>query len=353
MKRLHAFTRLVRYNFAGRRPASPLNLQFLVTTRCNMSCRHCSDDVWGDPKEDLSFLELETFSNNLGHVEEFGLGGGEPFLRNDLADICELFVRKNRVRSLGIVTNSSATDTISTEVRRILEKCPEVTLNIMLSLDGFALTHDAIRKPGAFDRTMEMARRLTAMKKEFPLLSFNFNATIHSANWRELPALARLLRKDFNADLEFNVLSGNPRDSSLGVPSMADLEMTINGIYAARDTSSSLIADGRQVFQDVRLRTIRENRQLIPCRAGSLLGLVYANGDVRACPQLPSLGNLRDNSFQSIWHSDKAQRLFHSIRRGSCACNGDCFLWTSLSTHWKFPFLMLQQRLKRLVPKAV
>ena len=49
----------------------------------------------------------------------------------------------------------------------------------------------------------------------------------------------------------------------------------------------------------------------------------------------------------------KAQRLFHSIRKGNCACNGDCFLITSLTTHWKFPFLMLQQRLKRLAAKAV
>ncbi len=318
-----------------------------------MSCRHCADDVWGDPEDDMSFLELETFSNNLGHVEEVGLGGGEPFLRKDLADICELLVRNNGVRSLGLVTNSFATDTISTEVKRILEKCPGAALNIMLSLDGFAPTHDAIRKPGAFDRTMEMARRLMSMKKEYPRLSFNFNATIHSANWRELPALARLLRKDFHADLEFNVLSGKPRDASLGLPSMADLELTINGIYASREPSSSLIADGQQVFRNVRLRTIAENRQIIPCRAGSLLGLIYATGDVRACPQLPSLGNLRDSSFQSIWHSAKAQKLFHSIRRGACTCNGDCFLLISLSTHWKFPFLMLQQRLKRFAAKTV
>jgi len=207
-----------------------------------MSCRHCADDVWGDPKEDLSFSELKTFSKNLGYVEEVALGGGEPFLRNDLVDICELFVLKNRVRSLCIATNSFATDTISTEVRRILKKCLGATLGLMLSLDGFALTHDAIRKPGSFDRTMEMARRLTSMKKEFPRLSFSFNATIHSANWRELPALARHLHKEFHADLKFNVLSGKPRDASLGLPSISDLELTIDGIYAAYEPSS-LMAD--------------------------------------------------------------------------------------------------------------
>ena len=352
MKRLNALIRLARYSFTGRRPASPINLQLLVTTRCNISCLHCSDDVWGDSKEDLSLQEIDTFSNNLGHVEVVELGGGEPFLRNDLADICELFVRKNRVRMLGIATNSFATDTISTEVRRILEKCPGATLNLLLSLDGFAPTHDAIRRPGSFDRTMEMARRLTAMKKEFSRLSFFFNATIHSSNWRELPALSRFLRKEFHADLEFNVLSGKPRDASLRLPSMADLEQTIDGIYAARE-ASSYMADWLHVYRDLRLKTYAENRQVIPCRAGSLSGMVYANGNVHACPKLPPLGNLRNNSFQSIWHSAEAQRNFHSIRRGACACDGDCFLIVSLLNHWKLPFLMLQERLKRREAKPV
>ena len=34
-------------------------LCYNVTTRCNMQCRHCGDDVWGDPAHDLPFPVIE------------------------------------------------------------------------------------------------------------------------------------------------------------------------------------------------------------------------------------------------------------------------------------------------------
>src|SRR3546814_262929 len=94
--------RLVKFGIAGCRPTSPPVLIFTITTRCNMACRHCGDDVWGDPRNDLSLDEIAKFSAELGTIESLALGGGEPFLRKDLAEICRLFAVNNRVTAISI-----------------------------------------------------------------------------------------------------------------------------------------------------------------------------------------------------------------------------------------------------------
>ncbi|MGI8620145.1 MAG: SPASM domain-containing protein, partial [Gemmatimonadaceae bacterium] len=71
--------------------------------------------------------------------------------------------------------------------------------------------------------------------------------------------------------------------------------------------------------------------QVIPCRAGILSGVVYANGDVSLCESHPPLGNLRERSFPDIWNSAEAQALRRSIAARECYCTNEVFLWPSIT----------------------
>jgi MoaA/NifB/PqqE/SkfB family radical SAM enzyme len=164
-------------------------------------------------------------------------------------------------------------------------------------------------------------------------------------NWRELPELARFVRAKFNANLDFNMLTGNPRDAAVQLPPLDDLAHTVDKIYAARDNTPAQ-DNWFRVYKEINLRTNVEKRQVIPCRAGSLIAVIDANGDVRACSQLPPLGNLRDQSIREIWNSPLARQQHRAIIGGGCACNNDCYLIYSLNYYWKAPLLMLRQRLK-------
>jgi MoaA/NifB/PqqE/SkfB family radical SAM enzyme len=305
-----------------------------------MACRHCSDDVWGDAARDLTLDEIEKLSLSLGHIDTVALGGGEPFMRTDLADICRLFVTNNGAQTINIPSNGFTPEHISATTKKILSVCPETPLGISLSLDGFQETHDLIRAPGSFAKVLETGHILHDLCSSQPKLSLTFNATISTLNRQELPELARFVRRKFQSDLQFNIISGNPRDPSVTLPTRSELHQTIDEIYAARETSP-VTAGFLNSYRDAVLGTIFDKGDMVvPCKAGSLLCLIDANGDVRSCPLLPPLGNLREKSFHDIWNSPDAARQNSSIKRGACRCTNDCFTGMSLLYYWKLPLLM-------------
>ncbi len=68
----------------------------------------------------------------------------------------------------------------------------------------------------------------------------------------------------------------------------------------------------------------------MPCTAGVLAGVVYANGDVSVCEIHEPIGNLRENSFNEIWNSKEAKELRASIARKECWCTTEIFMWPSI-----------------------
>jgi hypothetical protein len=84
------------------------------------------------------------------------------------------------------------------------------------------------------------------------------------------------------------------------------------------------------MLQDTKVRTINSETQVVPCRAGVLSAVVYANGDVSVCEIHKPLGNLRENSFFEIWNSPEAMELRESIARKDCWCTTEVFMWQSI-----------------------
>jgi len=329
-------------------PPSPPNLELDVTDRCNMACRHCFASPQYGPE--LSLDEIAVLANDINPVTSLSLGGGEPFLREDLPEICALFSRRNPGLSIAVTTNGFNAEKICTTARAVLERSPQAGLWVILSLDGFRDTHDEIRQTaGAFDRSIATARGLGELTHESSRLGFGFNATMTNLNWRELPSLSKHLRTEFGVGLGCNLLSGTPRDSSLRLPATKDVRRTLSDMARLESDSSAAYL---KVFNSYRLAALKSGRQVVPCVAGSFYGTVTANGDVRACALLPPLGNLRDAPFQSIWNGPLAAQQRESIRHGECACHTDCYLRTSMAYYWKVPLSVYQARIAGLIERT-
>ena len=342
---LTQFCRHFQLQFKNEPPAV---LHYYSTKQCNMRCRHCNEEL-SDSKGDLTFDEIKELSNNAGYIESIGMGGGEPFLRPDLVEICELFTTNNGVKLLTLHTNGFATDKIYPTVREVLEKLPRtVNLHVGISLDGFASTHDYIRREGAFEKAMQTAKQLTELRDEFSNFTLYFNATLNDLNYKELPALAKFCRQEFQARLECSVLVGKGRDESISLPETQIVDDIIEQIYSEHD-SSRLSTIFRAVLKDVIYRTGLKKRQVVPCQAGIMWGTLCATGEVYICNKFPPIGNLRDNTYKEIWSGDEAKRQRRVIKKGKCACVDSCCTAISLQPYWKLPFMVIRQGIKQYI----
>ena len=91
----------------------------------------------------------------------------------------------------------------------------------------------------------------------------------------------------------------------------------------------------RQYYELVK-RTLREQRQVIPCMAGVASAQIAPNGDVwTCCVRAESMGNLRDHGydFGSVWRTGKAKQLRRSIKNRECYCPLANAAYTNMLTH--------------------
>jgi len=119
----------------------PLHLTLFVTGRCNARCRHCFH--WKEVAAGVAGPSLEQVQSladsaaRLGPLLWVSFGGGEPFLRRDLASLALAFGR-NGLRHLAIPTNGLVEERQHESVARILSENPELYLSVAVSFDVFA-----------------------------------------------------------------------------------------------------------------------------------------------------------------------------------------------------------------------
>ena len=92
---LYGLWQLARANL-GPLPC-PARVNLAVTHRCQSRCRTCL--VWkGGPEPELSLEDFRRFFAENRHLAALTVTGGEPFLREDLADVLGAAVEQCRDR---------------------------------------------------------------------------------------------------------------------------------------------------------------------------------------------------------------------------------------------------------------
>jgi hypothetical protein len=129
------------------------------------------------------------------------------------------------------------------------------------------------------------------------------------------------------------LIRGDRLNPSLQGPKLMEYQALyeyVKRLWAPREESryGSIV---EPMLQWAKVKTAREQRQVVPCRAGVLSAVIYHNGDVSVCEAHKPLGNLRKQSFKDIWYSDEARRLRASIRDKECYCTNEIFMWPSIT----------------------
>ncbi len=308
----------------------PLNFTVSVTYRCNSRCLTCN--VYKKDAEELTAAELDRVFSSLGSAPYwFTMSGGEPFLRQDLPDICESAWRRNRPGIINIPTNGLLTDRVTSMVADIVRRCPGAQIIINLSIDEVGELHDRIRGiPGAYDKvraTYEGLRGLGASN-----LTLGVHTVISVHNVDRIPEIYHHVTDELGPDSFITEIAEERVElGTVGAGITPDresygraIDFLIDRIRHEDHSGISRVTQSFRIrYYELVKRFLETGRQEIPCYAGVASAQISPDGDVWfCCIKAESMGNLRevDYDFRRIWFGEKARAARRSVASGACAC---------------------------------
>lgn len=282
----------------------PTDAIVAVTLNCNSRCVMC--DIWkNDISGEMSPAEYKALPRSL---KEINITGGEPFLREDLAEILAVI----RARCPGVRLVMSTHGFMTDRIRRLAKDLKHVApdLAIRVSIDGVEKTHEAVRGiPGGFQKDMESLSIL----KETGFTDLGIAMTVMDSNVSEIERvsdLAKTLGVDFSITVatDSEVYFGEGKEL-LRPDDGDDLRRGFEHLIRQHFLSFRPRSVARAWFQKSLLDYSEGRGRALACDAGRGFFYLDSRANVYACHILESkLGSLRASSWDAIWSGELADQ---------------------------------------------
>ncbi len=349
-----SYLKYLKYLFFKKYPAE---ITFFITAACNFRCRHCFNlekILKANPEKELSLDEIDKITQTIPPFLRLSLSGGEPFLRADLARICQLFYKNCQVEFITIPTNASLPEKIAKDTEQIVKSCQKLFLNISLSLDGLGKNRDNIVGRGnTYISLLKTAQEIKNLKRKYPNLGLGVITTQIPENENQLDEIYEFVLKALNADnFGFNIVRVNTYDKKEPQANLEIYERFTQKLINEKrqpmfNFAFSVFFNAKKnlVFKQV-LKIYQRKKYLIPCFSGNLRVVIDEVGNVYPCETLQYrldnqkflMGNLRDYdfNFKNLFFSPKAREIKNHIKKTKCFCAHECDLETNILFNPKF-----------------
>lgn len=307
----------------------PVNLTISVTYRCNSKCKTCN--IWRKKVNEFTLEEFEKVFLSLSKAPFwFTFSGGEPFLRDDLAEICKSAYLYCHPVIINIPTNGILWRKITDVTEEILESCPKSKIVVNLSLDEIGERHDEIRgSKGCFQKVLKTYKSLRALN--YPNLVVGIHTVISKFNVDRISLIYEYMDSLRPDSYVTEIAEERAELDTVGkeiTPNLKNYSKAVDFISSQiknrKFTGLSRITQAfRLEYYQLVKRILKEKRQVIPCYAGFASAQIAPDGDVWfCCIKAEPVGNLRDTNynFSRIWTSEKANSLRKNIKEGKCSC---------------------------------
>lgn len=291
---------------------APLVAHLGTTLACNFACNHCYSSSGKRAPDELTTAEIGNVIDQLAEMgcQKLVLGGGEPFLRDDLPEV--IATADARGIDCFVHTNGSK---LTPKMLAALAECPPAALAV--SLDGpDAATNDAIRGAHAFERAM---KGIAVLQRSYAP-GFNLSVTITPKNALLAPKMVELAHAHGAKVLLLR--PAYPAGEAMAEP----------GLVCDRDTFARAIdlARGRAAELGVTVDAPHPHEQGVPdfegfgCVAARVVLGIDPRGNVTPCLNLPDsflAGNVRSKGLLELW---RGGRPFVAVRSqvANAQCNG-------------------------------
>ncbi len=309
------------------KPGLPRAAHVVPTWRCDGQCTMCDNWKRAEQWEELTTAQWDEAARRLRCLDIVKIIGGEPFVREDLAEICESFRRHAKPYILQITTAGHRTEAIVEFLMR--RGAPD--LNLRISLDGMEKSYARVRdKPDVFQSVLETLKACAALSKEKGFsVGANYGMTDDTVD--ELPeavAFCRDLGIDLVPGINFSPFLHHVEDWSKVEHKIVQVKDT-DKVRRAYEKWKMGYRGGLSRFaklflqrsnRDIATRRLAgEPPQRFRCREVRNLAYVMPNGDMAVCGlRYDAIGNLTQNTVEEIWCSKRADEL----RRMVDACTG-------------------------------
>jgi MoaA/NifB/PqqE/SkfB family radical SAM enzyme len=247
---------------------------------------------------------------------------------------------------INIPTNGIQDRVIPGRIEQVLQAAPNAQVIINLSLDGVGLKHNEVRGVrNNWSRAMSTYAALKELKGRYKNLTLGVHTVISNFNVDSFAELCEYVQRELKPDSYITEIAEERVELDtvgLGITPTAEkytvaIDTLLESMRDRRLTGVAAVAQAfRREYYELVKRTLREQRQVIPCMAGVASAQIAPNGDVwTCCIRAESMGNLREHNydFGSVWRTGRANELRRSIKNRECYCPLANAAYTNMLIH--------------------
>jgi len=327
---------------------STFHLQWHITERCNLACKHC----YFEPK----FLENELSLSRLFKIldqylkllkkwkiprenSRISITGGEPMVRKDFFEFLEKCCQNKGLTRYGILTNGILLN------KENLAHLKDLKIDYaQVSLEGMRKANDEIRGKGTFEKIMEAAKLLVKNK-----IDTNISVTITKQNLKDVPSLIKLAKKLKVNSLSLRRLIPLGRGEEMKKLILSPQETKDLFLYHLK-TNQNFKNKGLKLRLSIGCEDgilTQEGYSANTCVAGYSSLTILPNGNVYPCRRLPIyVGNILRQSLEEIFYNSRELKKLRNPKNTNIRCQ-NCPYYDKCKggakcvsyAHWKDTYL--------------
>ncbi|MDN3548003.1 radical SAM protein [Mucilaginibacter aquaedulcis] len=315
---------------------------------CNCRCVMC--DIWKDNKN-LKQLTEKDITGLLSSLKKMGtrqvlMSGGEALLNANFFTLCRI-LKGIDVKVTLLTTGLS--------IKNNAEQILTLVDDLIVSLDGDEPLHDAIRNiPNAFRKLKEGVEYIKKLNPDYRITGRTVIHRLNYRNWHAIIAESKKMGLNQVSFLPADVSSHafnrqqawtEPKQDEILIAEreLPELNEVIDYILKEyhTDFDNGFIAESRAKITDIyHYYAAFYGLNAFPfkkCNAPWVSTVVEADGAVRPCFFMDTIGNIRDKPLNDILNSDEAIAFRRSLDTSAnltcvkCVCSLNLSPLTSLS----------------------
>lgn len=328
-------------------------LTYFVTDRCNFLCKHCfMINELNKPSNELTTDEIKKMGKNISSMQRVHLGGGEPFMRGDLAEIAVTVSNTWNTAVVCIPTNGWRTEQIKNTVDYFGRNSTK-SLRLHFSINSLNEEMDEFCNiKGAFERLVNSITQTKEISKLHPNISLIALMTYNDYNQEKFKELMSYAKNVLKFD-DISIQLARSHGSYKPILKTDEFEDILKSEFSYVGNHSTILTTYRKLVREATVDYENKPRKIVSCYSGKTRAVMAPNGDIYPCEHLgyPNgpdsnkwlMGNIRDFDYNihKLLNSKKSKKIREQIRKNQCHCSHGIDLSLNLLTSNKFKIKVL------------